>query len=144
MARDSFFSTGIGLLILVTGLVSSTTPALAGAKIVVDDDRVQCPQAEFTTIQSAIDLLGCSSIDQCGTAADLGDAGALLDGKAREQSAAASASCGRSSRTPIGSTTPRGQRACVPSWSRCAIRSSRGWVWVDGTGRRLCTANGRG
>jgi pimeloyl-ACP methyl ester carboxylesterase len=27
----------------------------------------------------------CPSIDQCGTAADLGDAGALLDGKAREQ-----------------------------------------------------------
>jgi pectin methylesterase-like acyl-CoA thioesterase len=61
MACDRFFSTRIGLLILAaTGLVSSTTPALAASKIVVDDDRVQCPQAEFTTIQSAIDSLGAN------------------------------------------------------------------------------------
>jgi pectin methylesterase-like acyl-CoA thioesterase len=58
MARDRFFSTGIGLLILATGLVSSTTAA--ASKIVVDDDREQCPQAEFTTIQSAIDSLGAN------------------------------------------------------------------------------------
>jgi hypothetical protein len=60
MARDRFFSTGIGLLVLATCLVSNTVPALATSKIVVDDDRVQCPQAGFTTIQSAIDSLGAN------------------------------------------------------------------------------------
>jgi len=57
MARRGSFSTGARLLILATALTSIATPARA-AKLVVDDDRVECPQAGFTTIQSAIDSLG--------------------------------------------------------------------------------------
>ena len=56
----SFALTGIGLLTLAAGFVSSRASALAGTGIVVDDDRAQCPQAGFTTIQSAIDSLGAN------------------------------------------------------------------------------------
>ena len=57
MTRRGSFSTGARLLILASALTSLATSAQA-AKLVVDDDRVECPQAGFTTIQSAIDSLG--------------------------------------------------------------------------------------
>ncbi len=44
---------GLVGLALALGLVDST-PALAGPKLVVDDDGVQCPGAGFTTIQAAV------------------------------------------------------------------------------------------
>ena len=57
MALRGSLSTGVRLMILAAALTSITRSAQA-AKLVVDDDRVQCPQAGFTTIQSAIDSLG--------------------------------------------------------------------------------------
>jgi hypothetical protein len=45
-----FASTSVGALLLAAGMASSVPPAVAAAKIVVDDDRVECPQAGFTTI----------------------------------------------------------------------------------------------
>jgi pectin methylesterase-like acyl-CoA thioesterase len=60
MARSGSLTTGVRLLILATALTSVATSAQA-AKLVVDDDRVQCPQADFTTIQSAIDSLGSNA-----------------------------------------------------------------------------------
>ena len=48
-ARRGSFSTGARLLILATALTSVATSAQA-AKLVVEDDRVECPQAGFTFI----------------------------------------------------------------------------------------------
>src|SRR5262249_5504730 len=50
MARRGSFLTGARLLILASALTSLATSAQA-ARLVVDDDRVECPQAGFTTIQ---------------------------------------------------------------------------------------------
>ena len=58
MALRGSVSTGVRLLILLASMV---TPAQAASKLVVDDDRRQCPQAGFTTIQSAIDSLGSNA-----------------------------------------------------------------------------------
>lgn len=60
MELRKVFTGAVGLAVLLVGLASNAAPAQAATNLVVDDDGMQCPTADFDTIQAAVNELGAS------------------------------------------------------------------------------------